>query len=240
VDIEGQIDASSKDKARITLSTQVPVVTLRYTTDGSTPGAASPVYRQPIELALPVTVTAIPFTADGQPLAEARKQRIDRSSLASFDSAHLAGCPHGDLGLRVPLLPDATAPAPVYNVDLMNACWQVRNVRLDGIESVVIDGAWLARNYGLAHDAIKVVARASRTANGEFEIHLDRCDGPLLASLPLPGKAEPGTPFRATSALSAHAGVHDLCVLSTAPVHGALAAPGRMSFGARPTSPETL
>lgn len=239
VDIEGQADASSNDKVRVTLSTQTPVATLRYTTDGSTPGPASPDYRQPVDLPLPVTVTAIPFTADGKPLAEARTQRIDRSSLASFDSAHLAGCPHGDLGLRVPLLPDATAPAPVYNVDVMNACWQVRKVRLDGIASVVIDGAWLARNYGLAHDAVKVVSRASRTANGEFEIHLDRCDGPLLASLPLPGKAEPGTPFRASAALSGRAGVHDLCVLSTAPIRGALAAPGRISFGPHPTSPET-
>jgi hexosaminidase len=197
------------------------------------------VYRQPVDLALPVTVTAIPFTADGQPLADARTQRIDTGSLMSFDSAHLAGCPHGDLGLRVPLLPDATAPAPVYNVDLMNSCWQILSVRLDGIASVAVDGAWLARNYGLAHDAIKVVVRTSRTANGEFEIHLDRCDGPLLASLSLPGKAEPGTRFRVSSALSARTGVHDLCVLSTTPIRGALAAPGRISFLPRPTSPET-
>lgn len=239
VDIEGKVDASSVNMARVTLSTQVPVATLRYTTDGSTPGPASPVYRQPIELSLPATVTAVPFAADGRPLADARTQRIDKNALASFDSAHLSACPNSDLGLRVPLLPDATAPAPVYDVDVMNACWQVRSVHLDGIASVVIDGAWLARNYGLAHDAIKVVARASRTAKGEFDIHLDRCDGPLLASLPLPGPAEPGVPFRVTSVVPGHAGMHDLCVLSTAPIHGALAAPGRISFGARSSSPET-
>lgn len=237
--IDGQIDTSSENKARITLSTQVPVATLRYTTDGSAPGPASPVYGKPLDLTLPVTVTARPFTADGRPLAEARTQHIDRSTLASFDSAHLAACQGGDLGLRVPLLPDATAPAPVYNVDLMNACWQVRNVRLDGIASIVIDGAWLARNYGLAHDAVKVVARASRTAHGEFDVHLDRCDGPLLASLPLPGQAEPGTPFRVTAVLPGHTGVHDLCVLSTAPVRGALAAPGRVSLDARSPPPGT-
>ena len=239
VSIDGQLDTSSQNKARITLSTQVPVPVLRYTTDGSAPGPASPEYRKAIDLPLPVTVTAIPFAADGRPMAAARTQRIDRNTLASVDSAHLAACPDSDLGLRVPLLPDATAAAPVYNIDVMNSCWQVRNVRLDGIESVVIDGAWLARNYGLAHDAAKVVARASRTANGEFDIHLDRCDGPLLASLPLPGRAEPGTPFQATSVLPGRAGTHDLCILSTAPVRGALAAPGRISFGARSSSPET-
>ena len=239
VSIDGQLDASSQDKARITLSTQAPVPVLRYTTDGSAPGPASPQYGKPIELTLPATVTATPFTADGRPMAEARTRRIDRSALASVDSAHLAGCPHADLGLRVPLLPDATAPAPVYNVDVMTSCWQVRSMRLDGIESIVIDGAWLARNYGLAHDAAKVVVRASRTANGEFDIHLDSCDGPLLASLPLPGRAEPGTTFRVASALRERVGSHDLCVLSTAPVHGAMAAPGRISFGTHLTSSET-
>lgn len=237
VSIDGQLDASAKSKVHITLSTQVPVAALRYTTDGSAPGPASTVYRKPIDLSLPVTITATPFTADGRPLAAARTQRIDRDSLASFDSAHLSACPNSSLGSRVPLLPDATAPAPVYDIDVMNACWQVRNVRLDGIESVVIDGAWLARNYGLAHDAANVVARASHTAHGEFDIHLDGCDGPLLASLPLPGRAEPGTPFRVASILPDRAGSHDLCILSTAPVRGALAAPERISFGARPPSP---
>jgi hexosaminidase len=132
----------------------------------------------------------------------------------------------------VPLLPDATSPGPVYNVDLMNSCWRVPAVKLDGFDGIVIDGAWLMRNYGLAHDASKVVARASQTPAGELEVHVDACDGPLLTRLPLPADTRPGTRYRLASTWGGHTGTHELCIVATAPIRGSLPAIGRVSFKA--------
>jgi hexosaminidase len=230
VDMRGQRSPGAGDKVAVTLSAQEPSATIRYTTDGSLPVASSPAYGKPIEAALPVTINATTFAADGSPLARVRTQRFDAQTLASYDGNALEACPKGDLGLRVPLLPDATSPAPVYNVDLMNSCWRVPNVQLDGAAAMVIDGAWLARNYGLAHDASKVKVRAARTPAGELEVHLDTCSGPLAASMPLPTEALPGRTYRVTAQMAAHGGTHDLCILSTAPVRGALSGISRVSF----------
>ncbi|PXV60312.1 hexosaminidase [Dyella jiangningensis] len=216
----------------VTLATQVPGVIIRYTTDGSVPGAGSPVYRGPIDITLPATVSAASFVSDGLPLARVRSQRFDTQTLSSFDGSALRGCPNGDLGVRVPLLPDATAPAPVYNVDVMNSCWTLSQVSLDGVSGIAIDGAWLARNYGLAHDASKVVSRAAHTPAGEFEVHLDGCGGPVIASLALPVEARPGTTYRVAATWAARTGTHDVCVVSTAPINGLLSAINRVSFTA--------
>lgn len=230
VEMRAQRSSTSGDKVTVTLAAQEPSATIRYTTDGTVPGASSPAYGGPIDAALPITVSATTFAANGQALARVRTQRFDARTLASYDGNALEGCPKGDLGLRVPLLPDATSPAPVYNVDVLNSCWRMANVSLDDVVAIFVDGAWLARNYGLAHDASKVVARASRRAAGELEVHLDTCNGPLAASLPLPVEALPGRTYRVAAALTAHGGTHDLCILSTAPILGPMAGVSRVSF----------
>jgi len=236
VDMHAQRSAAG-DKVVIALATQVPSTIIRYTTDGSAPNADSTLYGAPFDVPLPATVSAASFAADGRMLARVRTQRFDERTLASFDGSALSGCPKGDLGLRVPLLPDATAPAPVYDVDLMNSCWRMANVSLDGAFAIIVDGAWLARNYGLAHDASKVVARASRTSAGELEVHLDSCSGPVAARMRLPAEALPGRTYRVAASLSTHRGTHDLCILSTAPIQGPLAGISRVSFNS-PASPE--
>jgi len=230
VGMQAQRSTGAGNKGVVTLAAQESSGTIRYTMDGSVPGVNSPVYRQPINVTLPVTISATSFTADGRPLARVRTQRFDARTLASIDSNAMDACPTGGLGLRVRLLPDATGAAPVYNVDVMNSCWTLPRVALDGVSAIVIDGAWLARNYGLAGDASKVVSRPARTPLGEFDIHLDRCDGPLLASLPLPAEALPGKTFRVEAGWSARMGTHDVCVLSTASIRGPLSAVGRVSF----------
>lgn len=231
VDIQA-LRSDTATHAVVTLAAQVPSVAIRYTTDGSTPNKDSPVYRQPIDVALPATIAALSFAADGHPLAQVRVRRLDQRALASLDITSLEACPNGDLGLRVPLLPDATSPGPVYNVDLMNSCWRVPALKLDGFDGIVIDGAWLMRNYGLAHDASKVVARTSQTPAGELEVHVDACDGPLLTRLPLPADTRPGTRYRLASTWGGHTGTHELCIVATAPIRGSLPAIGRVSFKA--------
>ena len=133
VGMRAQPSVGKARKVVVTLSAQEPSVTIRYTTDGSVPGPQSPVYRQPIDLALPATVSATSFAADGRQLARVRTERFDASTLGIIDGSGFEGCPTGGLGVRVPLLPDATAPAPAYDVDVISSCWKLPQVSLDGL-----------------------------------------------------------------------------------------------------------
>jgi hexosaminidase len=133
----------------------------------------------------------------------------------------LNACPDGELGLRMPLRPEASDWTPVFNVNLMDSCWIYPAARLDGIGEIVVDAARLARNYGLAHDAVKVVQHPAASPDGELEVRLGSCTGTLLASLRLPaGSATQTLALRAP--LPASTGVQDLCLRFTADIHGPL------------------
>jgi hexosaminidase len=213
--------------AKVVLGNQVQFGQIHYTTDGSDPTRDSPRYALPFEITPPATVKAAVFADDGLPLAATRTRRFDPASLLAFGTHDLRKCPDGGLGLRVPLLPDMTsADTPLFDVDLFHACWIVPATRLDGIAGLRVDAARLARNYGLAHDQSKVVQYPAKTAHGELEVHLDRCDGPLLARVPLPAGATLGEQFPLQAAMTPRSGTHDLCLRYTASIAGPLYAIG--------------
>jgi hexosaminidase len=218
-------------KAAVRIDTQTGFGTVRYTTDGSTPGAKAPVYSGAFSVTLPTTVRAITFAPDGTPLAAVRSRVIDRPNLLSRRNGELSKCPDGGLGLRMPLLPDLGAmDTPVYDVDLFHSCWLYPKAPLDGISGVRVDMARLARNYGLAHDQAKVVSYPSKKAQGELEVHQDTCTGPLLASLPLPPGKALGERFALDGALPRSVGEHDLCLRVTAPIDGPLYGLGKVQL----------
>ena len=225
-------------KARVSLDNQAHDGDIHYTIDGSAPTIASPAYAAPFEVTLPATIRALAFAADGTPLAAARTRTLDRASLSTRSSSELHACPGGDLGLRLPLLPDLVRPdTPVYNVDLFHSCWIYTQAHLDGITAIRVDAARLARNYGLAHDQVKVVAYPAQTAHGELEVRLDTCGGPALARLPLPAGDDVGQRLALQGRLPAYAGVHDLCLRFTAPIHGPLYAIGAVHLLESPATP---
>ncbi|MCE4553916.1 beta-N-acetylhexosaminidase [Roseateles cellulosilyticus] len=221
----GEAAMLAAGQAPVRLSNQVGHGEIRYTLDGSepTPMAPSLVARpgEPVVVALPARLRATAFDAAGQALAAVRERRFDVPALLARSSNELRACPNGEMGLRVPLRPDATDWAPVFNVNLMDACWIYPQARLDGVRAVSVDAGRLARNYGLAHDAVKVIQHPASTPEGELEVRQDDCAGPLLARLPLP----PGTALETltlTAALPPVAGTHDLCLRFTAPISGPL------------------
>jgi hexosaminidase len=65
-------------------------------------------------------------------------------------------------------------------------------------------------NFALGDDPLPVL-RKPRTADGELEVRLDRCDGPLLASLPLRPAVSNTAITRLKANLPPTAGMHDLC-----------------------------
>lgn len=227
------VDANAALKtgeAKVTLSNQAGYGTIRYTTDGSAPDAHAMVYSKPFAVKLPATVKAVAYANDGSTLAAARTRVIDREQLLSRLGVELSNCPGSDFGLRVQPLPDATSMSPVYAINVFDNCQQYPKTPLDGIVSVRVDLARLERNYALAHDIKLVVSRPHSTPHGEFVMHLDRCDGPVLAAAPLPDPAQSARRFTLDAKLSAQHGEHTLCLAFTAPTDGPLYAIERIAL----------
>ncbi|WP_346950045.1 family 20 glycosylhydrolase [Dyella sp.] len=213
--------ALAAGKAGVTLGNQTKFGELHYTVDGSEPTAQSPRYQAPFEVKLPATVRAIALDASGHPLAAPRERVLDATQLLTRENAELRNCPGSDFRLRVQPLPDATSMAPAYSINIFDTCQRYPEARLDGIRSIQVEAVRLERNFQLAHEAKLVVSRPARTAHGEMVVHKDRCDGEVLASMPLPDPSGPRR-FQLAAALPDQRGVHDLCLVFTAPITGPL------------------
>ncbi|WP_252181074.1 family 20 glycosylhydrolase [Azospirillum sp. B4] len=233
--VEGGPNAALADgAATVALSNQAGFGVIRYTTDGGAPTPASPRYEAPLRLTLPVLLNAAVFSDTGQRLAAPRRYELSAEALRTRQSGELAACPEGEMGLRIPLTPDATTRGPVFNVNLFDACWVYPKARLDGVTALTVQAARLPRNYGLAHDAVKVRSHPATTPNGELVVRVDGCDGPVAATVPLPSPAKAPVQFPLTARLPAVAGEHDLCLTYTASIHGPLYAIGSVSLQAQP------
>ncbi|MDO1529224.1 family 20 glycosylhydrolase [Fulvimonas sp. R45] len=224
--------ALATGKATVTLSDQAGFGAIHYTLDGSAPTPASPRYDAPLNLALPATVRAASFAADGSALAASRQRTLDRASLLSLPGTALANCPGSDFRLRVQPMPDATSTQPVYAVNVFDSCQLFPPTLMDGVQAIHVDAVRLVRNYALAHEQKLVVSRPHATPFGELVVHADRCDGTVLASMPLPDPAHSQRQFKLDAKLPAQAGEHTLCLVYTAPIDGPLYALGRVSLEA--------
>ncbi|HEX7816496.1 family 20 glycosylhydrolase [Dyella sp.] len=221
--------ALTSGKAVISLDNQAHSGVIRYTLDGSVPGATSAVYTKPLTVGLPTTVRAATFAADGIVLAAPRMHVFDRYTLASRDSGELTNCPGSDFTLRLQPTADAISVEPTYNVNVFDACRMYRGAHLDGVQSISVDVARLPRNYALAHDAKLVKSHPGTTPHGELVVRQDRCDGTVLATLPLPAP-EGSLNFNLKGAMKAANGNHDLCLVFTSPIDGPLYAIGQASL----------
>ncbi len=212
--------ALASGEATLSLGNQANFGTVHYTLDGSAPSAASPAYVKPFIAPLPVTLNSITVADNGQPLSAPRSQRIDTASLLSRSGGDLPNCPGNGFRLRVQPLPDATSMQPVYTLPLFNSCQLYENAPLDGVRTIHFALARVPRNYALAHDAKLVVSYPRSTPHGELLVKRDTCDGPLLATLPLPDPANSPRRFDLDATLPKQAGEHTLCFIFTAPIDG--------------------
>ena len=228
-----QLDANAalkRGEATVKLSNQAGYGEIHYTLDGRTPDVRTPLYNKPFNVKLPATIAAATFAHDGSLLAAVRTRVLDRASLLSRDGVELPNCPGSDFRLRVQPMPDATSMAPVYAVNVFDACQQFPSAPLDGITAIHVDAVRLERNYALAHDVKLVVSRPHSTPFGELVVHQDRCDGPIVASMPLPDPKTSDRRFALDAALAPQHGEHLLCFIYTAPTDGPLYALARVSL----------
>ena len=222
--------AIASGAASVKLSNQAEYGGIHYTVDGSAPDLHSSIYHAPISVKLPATVRAATFADNGIQLAAVRTRVLDETNLRTRLGVSLPNCPGSDFRLRVQPLPDASSMAPVYGINVFDTCQQYPGAHMDGITHIHADVVRLERNYALAHDARLVVSRPHHTAFGEFVVHADRCDGPVLASIPLPDLATHSRNIALDAPLTTQSGQHTLCLIFTAPIDGPLYALDRIAL----------
>jgi hexosaminidase len=199
----------------VALSNQADFGAIRYTVDGGTPEARSPLYTTPLSLPADKVTEVRATTFAGQfEMAAPRTQRVDAAALLTRNSDQLDTC-KDQLVLRLEDDRPLHHPRPVYKIDIENMCWLWKGAPLDGVHGIAITVGSLPWNFQLWTDDAKVVVRPRATPAGEFQVHLDSCDGPLLAKLPLANAAHTNMQTTLAADLPSTSGKHDLCIFAT-------------------------
>lgn len=194
---------------RVGLYTESGTGEIHYTLDGTPPTAASPQYRDAIEIGAQAQLLANSFAA-GEPLATPRRYAPDVPMAQRRSSRELELCSTG-LPLALEIDSAAAGERPVVRLDVMNPCWIWRGVDLATPHRLEAAVGSVPFNYQIGADADKIRVGDARSASGELEVRLDGCDGEPLVSLPL-GEAAPVGVSMLRAPLPVKRGVHDLCL----------------------------
>ncbi|UYB53082.1 family 20 glycosylhydrolase [Xanthomonas sp. AM6] len=178
---------SAAARATVGLATPLGYRDIRYTTDGSAPNAASPRYTAPLTVALPATLAAQAF-ADGMPLAEPVRRRVDLASLRSRRDEDLAMC-SGKLTLRLEDDGPREGERAIFDVDIFDPCWTWKQAALDGVGALQVRAGRVPYYFQLAHDKPHRRFRPARTPHGELVVR-DGCEGRILADVALPARPD--------------------------------------------------
>jgi hexosaminidase len=206
--ISGQGDGFSMALSNQIQHTVATPGEIRYTLDGAEPSALSALYETPLTVPMGTEIRAAAFDGAAQ-ASRTWSQRLDTQAKIRRTSHDLEQCSDG-VGL---LLQPAAATSNPLAIDIMNPCWMDRGVDLSNGPRILAAVVPLPFNFELGADLSKIRIGDARTAQGELEIHIDGCDAPALATLPLPAAAQLGEPDALPAQrLPRLAGRHDLCL----------------------------
>ncbi|MBL6938489.1 MAG: family 20 glycosylhydrolase [Alphaproteobacteria bacterium] len=110
-----------------------------------------------------------------------------------------------------------TGKRPVYLHDIMNPCWIWPKADLDGVAQLSLSAGQLPFNFQIGADLAKVAKRPAATPDGEFEVHIDTCDGEKIATIAMPHPAPNAGLVTVRGPIAAPSGAHDLCLMFTTP-----------------------
>lgn len=194
--------------ATVELTNQAKFGDLRYTTDGTVPSASSPRYRSPLDLPLPAQVAAAAYSGDRMLAAAART--LDAVSLRHRFSQELELCSNR---IALSLEDDAplAGPRAVFLVDIMNPCWIYSGADLAGVNAIEAAVGQIPFNFQIGDQINAIKLRPPRTPDGELEVHLDSCGGPILADMPLAPAAHNNAVTTLRADIAPQSGTHDLC-----------------------------
>jgi len=208
--------AATRDGMQATLSNQTGFGEIRYTTDGSMPGADSSRYVAPLAFsaATKVTLRTATFALDGFQLSAPRAKIVDAASLVTRSGSELETC-SGQPPMRVAGNATASGTRPVYSIDVGNMCWLWKNAPLQDVGRVDMTVGRVPWQFG--DERADATVRSTTSAAGEFEIRVDSCNGPLLAKMPLTRVAGTVQPMTLIADVTAQrdAGVRTLCIVAT-------------------------
>ena len=103
-----------------------------------------------------------------------------------------------------------------FLVDIMNLCWLWRGADLTRGATLDASVGQFPFNFQLGKDRDTIHLHAPATPAGELEVRLDRCDGEVVASLPLaPAINNDGVTRLPAVGIEPRAGPHDLCFTFT-------------------------
>jgi hexosaminidase len=117
----------------------------------------------------------------------------------------------------VPLLlePNAfgTGARPLFALDIMNPCWIYKGADLSRGARLTASVGQLPFNFEIGADAQKIRVGDARTTEGELEVRIDTCDGPVVVTQALPPMPADKlvNPLREI-ALPVRPGRHDVCL----------------------------
>jgi hexosaminidase len=127
-------------------------------------------------------------------------------------SAQLKLCSE-DIALALEDDAPATGPRAVFDVDIQNPCWIFPGADLGAARSVAAAVGSVPFNFQIGEAAAKIRFATPTTPEGELLVLLDRCDGELLARLPLaPASHSDAVTLLPAAPLPARTGRHDLCL----------------------------
>ena len=214
--------ALDNGKVTVALSTQADHGTITLTTDGSEPTLYARRYARPLTLPVGTMLRARSFATDGTPLAATRSIDLDAAALLTRDSAALSICPGPGIRLRLALTPDAIA-GPAFSQNIFDPCWIYPRAPLAQVDRIEVKLGRLARNFALREPQRHAVQwRYNATQYGTVLVHLGTCDGPIVASMPIPDPATSDNRPLLSSAITlppGTTGAQDLC-LTTNPSEG--------------------
>ncbi len=203
------------DHGAVALRQPAGIGTLRYTTDGSAPGPASPVATHAIALDQAGDIRAQSFLGDTA-LAEPKRFHFDTASALTQATSTMRPC---DPKVPMRLIDDDAGPdgrLPIHAVDVMEACWLWPGAPLDGATRIAAEVGRIPYNFAFGNDPAPLHFAAPRTPAGELEVREDRCDGPLLAVVPLAAAVGHGGDTQVSAPLATPvSGAHDLCMTFT-------------------------
>jgi hexosaminidase len=200
-------------KVTVKLRQPADIGTLRYTTDGSAPTAISPAYDGVLTLPEGTRLRARAF-AGGEPLGTGRDWTLTAALLRTRTATEMDLCTSA-VSLRLEDDGPTDGVRRVHWSDIFHPCWIWKRAPLDGIASLSAEVGQVPFNFSIGADLAKVVFDKPRTPTGELEIRLDRCDGPLVASIPLGAAIRNSGVSTIIGSLPPQQGRHDLCMTFT-------------------------
>ena len=200
-------------EAVVTLTTQAGLGDIRYETSGAAPTAASPVYAQPLNLALPTQFKAAAFVG-GRAVSAVADTTIDSLSVRHRTSQQLKSC-QAKLTLNLEDDGPVNGPRAKMLTDILDPCWIYPKADLTGISSLSVSVGQLPFNFQVGADRDKIVLHPPHSADGELEVRADSCNGAVIATLSLtPAVSNTGV-TTLTGPIAPSAGAHDLCFAFT-------------------------